>query len=188
MIERFLCVGSLNVDVTFQLSRMPEEHEKLRCPDSAMTSGGSAANTAYWLARFGAETQMLGCVGEDAFGDFCFINQSDLFRTFGSIPPREAWTRLGCGLAMVLTCGKEGASLVSEHGEYFVAAFPAEVVDRTGGGDAFDEGFLYALSKGFDWESCLRLGLFLASRVIAGIGARPKTFDLKEFQALAEEQ
>lgn len=34
MIERFICAGNLNVDITFPVERLPEEHEKLRCGES----------------------------------------------------------------------------------------------------------------------------------------------------------
>ncbi|TAN50797.1 MAG: carbohydrate kinase family protein [Methylococcaceae bacterium] len=66
--QRFFCVGSLNTDITFPVTRLPEEHEKLRCDGTYITQGGSAANTAYWLARLDNPTTMLGCVGEDALG------------------------------------------------------------------------------------------------------------------------
>lgn len=68
MIDRFICAGSLNVDLTFPVERLPAEHEKLRCRGSALHYGGSAANTAYWLARLEQPVQMLGCVGDDPFG------------------------------------------------------------------------------------------------------------------------
>lgn len=66
--QRFFCVGSLNTDITFPVTRLPEEHEKLRCDGTQISQGGSAANTAYWLARLDNPTTMLGCVGEDVFG------------------------------------------------------------------------------------------------------------------------
>jgi len=69
MIRRFLCLGSLNVDITFPVERMPAEHEKLRCPEAYLSFGGGAANTAHWLAWFGHRVDMLGCVGADPFGD-----------------------------------------------------------------------------------------------------------------------
>ncbi|WP_255211158.1 carbohydrate kinase family protein, partial [Methylogaea oryzae] len=56
------------MDITFPVERLPEEHEKLRCDGALISQGGSAANTAHWLARLGHATVMLGCVGDDAFG------------------------------------------------------------------------------------------------------------------------
>lgn len=50
---------------------MPDEHEKLRCPRVHCASGGSAANTAYWLARLGHNVAFAGCVGDDEMGRMC---------------------------------------------------------------------------------------------------------------------
>ena len=71
MPRRFICAGSLNVDISFTVERMPDEHEKLRCDSAQLSAGGSAANTAHWLGGLGVETAMLGCVGFDPFGQWC---------------------------------------------------------------------------------------------------------------------
>ena len=291
MIRQILCAGSLNVDLTFQVPRMPEEHEKLRCGEGGLSCGGSAANTAYWLAKLGIETRMLGCVGEDMFGalcidsleavgidvqliqrtpkattgmaaifvnpsskrmvtsgganahfeagrvsygvfgpgahlhvatslnsvalpllrmarqagattscdldggprqelhtlvDFCLMNRADLTRWLGFTGFDEARKRLGSSSHLIVTQGERGASALSEGAEVFASAFAAQVVDRTGGGDAFDAGFLYALAQGSRMATCLRLGLFMAAGVIGGAGARPDTVDLAEPRRLVE--
>ncbi|MGX2039537.1 carbohydrate kinase family protein [Methylocaldum sp. MU1018] len=282
MITRFVCAGSLNVDLTFPVERLPEEHEKLRCRESALDYGGSAANAAYWLARLGQPVRMLGCVGDDPFGalavaaladagvetgliqrtgrsltgiaaifanpdskrmvtsgganayfnpaetdsrifgpgvhlhvatplsgialplirmakekgstvscdldegptedmipwlDWVFMNHSELRRWAGSSDPREARKRLSPSTVLIVTQGARGAVASGPTGEYAHPAFPTAVVDRTGGGDTFDAGFLYGLAQGAAPESCLRLGLLLAARVIAHEGSRPRAVD-----------
>jgi ribokinase len=284
MIRQIICAGSLNVDLTFQIPRMPEEHEKLRCSETRVSCGGSAANTAHWLARLGVDTRMLGCVGEDVFGglcvdalravgvdvqliqrtreaatgmaailvnpgskrmvtsgganaclevervpleifgpgvhlhvatplfsialpllrrakqagattscdldgescpelspllDFCLMNQTDLTRWLGSVTVREAWERLGSSANLIVTQGARGATAVAAGAEVFASAFDVPVVDRTGGGDAFDAGFLFGLAQGGSLATCLRMGLFMAAGVVAGVGARPDTVDLE---------
>jgi sugar/nucleoside kinase (ribokinase family) len=62
------CLGSINADITLLLDRLPERHEKLAAQRAAIGGGGSAANTAVWLARQGARTKMLGWVGNDPLG------------------------------------------------------------------------------------------------------------------------
>lgn len=283
MPRQFVCAGSLNADITFQLPRMPREHEKLRVGGADLGCGGSAANTAYWLARLGARVRMLGCVGADALGDccvdglagagvdtalvqrsgrsatgmaaifvnpfskrmvtagganmdfdpqavpagvfrpgvhlhlafsspepalpllrmakaggastscdldglpgpelvplvdFCFVNRTDLSRAWGGVGLREAWRRLG-GLALVVTLGAEGAGFADAGGECFASARRVAVVDRTGGGDAFDAGFLQAWAQGLDWPACLDAGLALAAGVIAAPGSRPSLAGLE---------
>ncbi|MBS1213423.1 MAG: sugar kinase [Proteobacteria bacterium] len=285
MPRRFICAGSLNVDITFDVERIPREHEKLRCDSALVAPGGSAANTAHWLARLGLETSMLGGVGIDPFGpwcldaldaagvdtsrvqrhagactgmatifinptskrmvtagganrcfdpeqvpaalfdrqthlhfatsfrsialpllrkakaagaatscdldglptsemlpllDYCFVNQTDLQRALGSVDTHAAWKSLGSRMTLVVTLGERGAVAIDGQGEHSASAFPAYVVDRTGGGDAFDAGFLYGLACGHDLSVCLRLGLQLAARVISAPGARPNTVALDD--------
>jgi len=64
------CLGSINVDITLRLDRLPEPHEKIAAQAVAVGGGGSAANTAVWLARAGLSVRMLGWVGNDALGAF----------------------------------------------------------------------------------------------------------------------
>jgi len=290
MIKRFVCNGSLNVDLSFPVERLPEEHEKLRCAETRLSFGGSAANTAYWLARLGMEVSMLGCVGDDPFGelatgdlagagvdvgliqhsrqtltgmaaiffsptakrmvtsggananfdvaripdeifdpgvhlhvatpfkqfamplilmakrrgstvscdldggpdpemiprlDIVFMNHTDLHRWHGANDARQARGRLEPQTCLVVTQGKDGAILLGPDGEFTHTAFAVNVVDRTGGGDAFDAGFLYALAKGQDPASCLGEGLRLAARVIADQGCRPASVSCTEIASQA---
>ncbi|MBU7032944.1 MAG: carbohydrate kinase family protein [Theionarchaea archaeon] len=63
-----LCIGNLNYDISFHLSRLPEIHEKIRCENTTFSCGGSAGNTACWLGTLGLSCGILGGVGDDAFG------------------------------------------------------------------------------------------------------------------------
>lgn len=58
------CVGDIMVDI-FLLSALQEAEQG---DGLLLRGGGSAANTAAWLARIGAETAFIGCVGGDASG------------------------------------------------------------------------------------------------------------------------
>jgi sugar/nucleoside kinase (ribokinase family) len=64
------CMGSINVDVTFRLDRLPHWHEKLSAREARLGGGGSAANTAVWLSRQGFGVRMHGWVGNDCLGAF----------------------------------------------------------------------------------------------------------------------
>ncbi len=63
-----ICIGNLNFDIRFHLSEMPGAHQKLRCDNTTFSCGGSAGNTACWLASLGVRTGIVGAVGNDAFG------------------------------------------------------------------------------------------------------------------------
>jgi sugar/nucleoside kinase (ribokinase family) len=63
-----ICIGNLNFDISFRLSDIPDRHQKVRCGDVDFSCGGSAGNTACWLASLGVKTGVVGAVGDDAFG------------------------------------------------------------------------------------------------------------------------
>jgi len=63
--------GSINWDEIYQLSRYPNEHEKMRANGFRGALGGSAANTATWLASYMPLVDFAGAVGDDAEGQRC---------------------------------------------------------------------------------------------------------------------
>jgi 2-dehydro-3-deoxygluconokinase len=65
---------------------------------------------------------------------------------------------------IALTLGADGAAACDAVGTlYHHPAFPAEQVDRIGGGDAFDAGFLYSYLQGNDLATMLRWGTAVAA-------------------------
>jgi len=64
-----LVVGNINYDILLPLDRFPGPHEKMSCDQARTGFGGSAANTAFWLAKLGARVSLAGAVGRDALGD-----------------------------------------------------------------------------------------------------------------------
>lgn len=65
---RVFVVGSINVDLVCRAERQPKPGETLFGSDFATHPGGKGANQAVAAARAGADTWMVGRVGEDAFG------------------------------------------------------------------------------------------------------------------------
>jgi ribokinase len=63
--------GSINWDEICQLPRYPEAHEKLEAIAIQSALGGSAANTATWLAPLVERVELIGAVGDDAEGALC---------------------------------------------------------------------------------------------------------------------
>jgi len=60
-------LGALNIDHIYKVERILEDGEALVL-DAGSSSGGSAANTIYGLARLGVSTGFCGVVGDDADG------------------------------------------------------------------------------------------------------------------------
>lgn len=67
-MSRICVVGSINMDLVVIADTYPRPGETI-LGDSFMTNpGGKGANQAVAAARLGAETVMLGCVGDDIYG------------------------------------------------------------------------------------------------------------------------
>ncbi len=62
-----LVVGSINVDITVVADRVPEVGETITGTALRTGLGGKGANQAVAVARAGASSTMVGCVGSDAF-------------------------------------------------------------------------------------------------------------------------
>jgi sugar/nucleoside kinase (ribokinase family) len=90
----------------------------------------------------------------------------------------------GTGVVAV-TCGGEGAVVVSAEGVARVPAFVVEVVDTTGCGDAFSAGYLRGISLGRTAVEAAVLGSAAAALVAQGLGSDHGDFDLTTADAFA---
>lgn len=69
MPAKVVVIGSLNMDLVTRAPRLPKGGETLIGESFATVSGGKGANQAVAAARLGAEVSMIGCVGNDAYGE-----------------------------------------------------------------------------------------------------------------------
>lgn len=88
MEKQILVIGSLNMDLTVSIKRLPKEGETLIADDLMYHLGGKGANQACAAARLGGRVKMLGCVGNDGFGNrqmeeltFSGVDVSDIKRS-----------------------------------------------------------------------------------------------------------
>jgi len=61
-------LGSLNMDISVTVPRLPEPGATVLGSAARFTPGGKGANQAVAAARLGATVRMAGCVGDDDFG------------------------------------------------------------------------------------------------------------------------
>lgn len=66
---RVVVVGSINTDLVVRVPRFPQPGETLMANTFAVYGGGKGANQAIAAARCGAETIVIGAVGDDPFRD-----------------------------------------------------------------------------------------------------------------------
>ncbi len=67
-LPKVVVVGSLNIDYTLRVPRIPALGETLTARGMFSCLGGKGANQAIAAARAGAKAAMIGCVGEDESG------------------------------------------------------------------------------------------------------------------------
>jgi sugar/nucleoside kinase (ribokinase family) len=98
-----------------------------------------------------------------------------------SEPLRQAdcFRRLGAG-TVVITLGGEGSVLVQEGLRLRAGTFAVPFVDGSGGGDAFDAGYICGLLRGLDAEGCLRIASALGASCVRAIGTTPGVFTQAE--------
>ncbi|HSZ39351.1 MAG TPA: ribokinase [Trebonia sp.] len=65
---RLTVLGSLNMDISVTVARLPEPGATVLGSAAAYAPGGKGANQAVAAARLGARVRMVGCVGDDDFG------------------------------------------------------------------------------------------------------------------------
>jgi sugar/nucleoside kinase (ribokinase family) len=78
-------------------------------------------------------------------------------------------------VTVVVTLADIGAAAHVKGRRHFYGASKVEVVDRTGGGDAFDAGFLSAWLDRRPLDECLKCGLESAAAIIGQLGSQRRS-------------
>src|SRR5271166_1311053 len=66
MAARVCVVGSVNMDLTFDVTALPRPGETVLASSLTYAPGGKGGNQAVAAARAGAQVQLVGAVGDDA--------------------------------------------------------------------------------------------------------------------------
>lgn len=104
-------IGSINLDLTGNVERIPSPGETISGSDFRTAPGGKGANQALAAARAGAQVRMVGAVGKDAFaGESLALLQS------GGVDLASVRTSAAAtGIALIM---------VAENGENVIAVIP----------------------------------------------------------------
>ncbi|MGE3804252.1 MAG: carbohydrate kinase family protein [Gemmataceae bacterium] len=94
----------------------------------------------------------------------------------------ELFRQLGAG-TVVVTSGGQGALLVSKDLKLRSGVYPVNYVDGSGGGDAFDAGFIFGMLNDLGPEDCLRYASALGASCVRAIGTTPGVFTRAECEA-----
>jgi len=106
--------------------------------------------------------------------DIIFMNEFELkiYENKGVVT--DAWIKsLEHDLTVVVTLGDVGAEAYFKGQRFFCKAHQVNIVDRIGGGDAFDAGFLDAWLGRRALNACLERGLRSAAIILGHASANP---------------
>lgn len=70
--HKIVIVGSINMDVTLNVTRLPHSGETVLASGQSSWPGGKGANQAIGVSRFGADAFMVGRLGNDLYGKQLF--------------------------------------------------------------------------------------------------------------------
>lgn len=123
MANQVTVLGSLNVDTTLRIARMPQPGETLSTENKSSAAGGKGANQAVAAARAGAVTRFIGKVGNDEAGRFMVESlNNDGIDTSAIITDKT----VGTGSAFILL-DEEGQNSILVYGGSNQQIKPAEV-------------------------------------------------------------
>src|SRR6185312_16263485 len=71
---------------------------------------------------------------------------------------------------VVVTCGERGAVAVSSELRVRLGTYPVTYVDGSGGGDAFDAGYMAGLLEGLSELECLKLASAVGASCVRAVG------------------
>ena len=73
-MSRITVIGSINIDLTVSCERWPVPGETIIGKSGGRFFGGKGANQAVAASRLGGNVHMIGCVGDDVFGEEALQN------------------------------------------------------------------------------------------------------------------
>ncbi len=71
-MNKVFVLGSINCDLVIGADRMPQAGETLSGNGFFVNPGGKGANQAVACSKLGADTYLIGAIGDDLFGQICF--------------------------------------------------------------------------------------------------------------------
>ncbi|HHZ02595.1 MAG TPA: ribokinase [Tissierellia bacterium] len=121
---KVVVVGSINVDMVFTSDIRPKAGETVMGNTFQLVPGGKGANQAVAAAKLGAETYMVGCVGNDSNGDFSIKNLQEANVKTEAI---EVVENVPTGVANIVVAEKDNSIIVIAGANFEVSK---ELIDK----------------------------------------------------------
>ena len=90
-MAKIVVVGSCNIDITVECDRWAKSGETIFGNRLTVNPGGKGANQAVAAARLGAEVKMVGCIGDDVYGQLVLkaLKDNNVDSTYVKVLPGE---------------------------------------------------------------------------------------------------
>ena len=90
-MAKIVIVGSCNIDITVECDRWAKPGETIFGNRLTVNPGGKGANQAVAAARLGAEVKMVGCIGDDVYGQLVLkaLKDNNVDSTYVKVLPGE---------------------------------------------------------------------------------------------------
>ncbi len=139
-MNKVVVAGSLNIDLTIEVDKLPNEGETIHGHDFLITEGGKGGNQAVASAKSGGKTIFIGTVGKDAFGGEILesLKKAEIDVSHVKVEHKESTgtamiirhnsdNRIilnpGANYSLSFQCGKESLNKVADQGDIFVTQF-----------------------------------------------------------------
>lgn len=107
MKKKIVVVGSINMDLVVSTPRVPVMGETVLGSGFAIVPGGKGANQAVAVARLGGDVHMVGCTGNDVFGNALIQNLSS-----DNIKVENIKVIDGCATGVAMIVVKDGDNFI----------------------------------------------------------------------------
>lgn len=98
----------------------------------------------------------------------------------------EAFRAMGAK-RVVITCGSSGSVALSDAHCVRLGTYPITLVDGSGGGDAFDAGYIAGLLSGLSELDCLKLASAVGASCVRAVGTTSGIFSRPEADAFIQQ-
>ena len=90
-MAKIVVVGSCNIDITVECERWAKPGETIFGNRLTVNPGGKGANQAVAAARLGADVKMVGCIGDDVYGQLVLkaLKDNNVDSTYVKVLPGE---------------------------------------------------------------------------------------------------
>lgn len=101
-MNKILVIGSINVDLVIQTERIPKLGETVSGSGFSTICGGKGANQAIAVSKSGGNVSMIGCVGNDVYGEMALANLNRAGVCTEHVKKSE---KIPTGVAVITVCG-----------------------------------------------------------------------------------